>query len=129
VCILHCLEVVYFRTVQHTGVLISPYPYQEGNKIGSMSGTSAISTTSRRKLSSSSSPPPARQGKASKEIHAILTETLASFLPVRAKDLPAPLHTHQQGSTNICSHITTELLAHCCTIIVYFNKCNFSKHE
>jgi len=27
------------------------------------------------------------QGKASKEIHAILTETLACFLPCRAKDL------------------------------------------
>ena len=31
------------------------------------------------------------QGKAPKEIHAILTETLASFLPGRAKDLSAPL--------------------------------------
>ena len=30
------------------------------------------------------------QGKAPKEIHAILTETLASFLPGRAKDLSAP---------------------------------------
>ena len=32
------------------------------------------------------------QGKASKKIHAILTETLACFLPGRAKDLPAPLY-------------------------------------
>jgi len=32
------------------------------------------------------------QGKAPKEIHAILTETLACFLPGRAKDLPAPLY-------------------------------------
>jgi len=32
------------------------------------------------------------QCKAPKEIHAILTETLASFLPVRAKDLSAPLY-------------------------------------
>jgi len=32
------------------------------------------------------------QGKARKEIHAILTETLASFLPGRSKDLPAPLY-------------------------------------
>jgi len=32
------------------------------------------------------------QGKAPKEIHAILTETLACFLPGRAKDLSAPLH-------------------------------------
>ena len=31
------------------------------------------------------------QGKAPKEIHAILTETLACFLPGRAKDLSAPL--------------------------------------
>jgi len=30
------------------------------------------------------------QGKALKEIHAILTEMLASFLPGRAKDLSAP---------------------------------------
>ena len=30
------------------------------------------------------------QGKAPKEIHAILTETLACFLPDRAKDLSAP---------------------------------------
>jgi len=31
------------------------------------------------------------QGKAPKEIHAILTETLACFLAGRAKDLSAPL--------------------------------------
>ena len=31
------------------------------------------------------------QGKAPKEIHAILTEILACFLPGRAKDLSAPL--------------------------------------
>ena len=31
------------------------------------------------------------QGKAPKEIHAILTETLACFRPDRAKDLSAPL--------------------------------------
>jgi len=31
------------------------------------------------------------QGKAPKEIHAILTETFACFLPGRAKDLSAPL--------------------------------------
>jgi hypothetical protein len=31
------------------------------------------------------------QGKVPKEIHAILTETLACFLPCRAKDLSAPL--------------------------------------
>jgi len=32
------------------------------------------------------------QGKGPKEIHAILTETLACFLPGRAKDLSAPLY-------------------------------------
>jgi len=32
------------------------------------------------------------QGKATKEIHASLTETLACFLPGRAKDLSAPLY-------------------------------------
>jgi len=32
-----------------------------------------------------------RESKAQKEIHAILTETLACFLPGRAKDLSAPL--------------------------------------
>ena len=31
------------------------------------------------------------QGKAPKEIHAILTETLAFFLPVRAKELQISL--------------------------------------
>ena len=35
--------------------------------------------------------PPPLQGKAQKEIQAILTETLACFLPVRAEDLSAPL--------------------------------------
>jgi len=32
------------------------------------------------------------QGKAPKEIHAILTETLPCFLPGRAKDISAPLY-------------------------------------
>jgi hypothetical protein len=32
------------------------------------------------------------QGKTPNEIHAILTETLACFLPDRANDLSAPLH-------------------------------------
>ena len=33
-------------------------------------------------------------------------------------------YTHQQGPTNICSHIKT----HRCNLINYFNNCNFSKH-
>ena len=35
--------------------------------------------------------PPPLQGKAPKEIHAILTETEDCFLPGQAKDLSAPL--------------------------------------
>jgi len=55
-----------------------------------MSGTRAISTTSRRELSPCSPTP--LQGKAPKEIHTILKETFACFLPGRAKDLSAPLY-------------------------------------
>jgi len=36
------------------------------------------------------------QGKVPKEIHAILTETLACFRPGRAKDLSAPLYIYFQ---------------------------------
>ena len=44
------------------------------------------------------------KGKAPKEIHAILTETLACFLPGRAKDLSAPLYKYHQYPVNdICS--------------------------
>jgi len=39
-----------------------------------------------------------KQGKAPKEIHAILTETLVCFLPGRAKDLPAPLYIYVHDS-------------------------------
>jgi len=55
-----------------------------------MSRTGAISATSRRELSSFFF----LQGKAPKEIHAILTETLACFLPGRAKDLSASLYVY-----------------------------------
>jgi len=40
------------------------------------------------------------QGKAPNEIHAILTETVACFLPGRAKDLSAPLQVSLTGSKN-----------------------------
>jgi hypothetical protein len=53
-----------------------------------MSGTRAISTTSRHELSSRFF----LQGKAPKEIHAILTETFVCFLPGQAKNLSAPLY-------------------------------------
>jgi len=50
-----------------------------------------ISTTSRRELSSSFS---FLQGKVPKEIHTILTETIACFLLGHAKDFSAPLYIH-----------------------------------
>jgi hypothetical protein len=33
-------------------------------------------------------------------------------------------YTHQQGPTNICSHITTVLTTHQYILIDYFNNCN-----
>jgi len=54
-------------------------------------------TTSRRELSSSFF---LLQGKTPKEIHAILTETLAYFLPGRAKDLAAPLYLLERHGLN-----------------------------
>jgi len=56
-----------------------------------MSGTRAISTTSRRELSSIFF----LKRKARKEIHGILTEILASFLPGQAKDLSASIADFQ----------------------------------
>ena len=42
------------------------------------------------------------QGKAPKKNHAILTETLACFLPGRANDLSAPLlHVHLNWTVSI----------------------------
>ena len=38
------------------------------------------------------------EGKAPNEIHAILTETLACFLPGRAKDLSASLYSRSSAS-------------------------------
>ena len=81
-----------------------------------MSGTCAISTTSRRELSSSFFFP-ARQGKAPKEIWAILTETLACFLPGRAKDLSAPLYNL------ICQYYAR--VAHCSKIDCLEDKLKF----
>ena len=55
--------------------------------------TRAISTTSRRELSSIFF---FLRGKAPKEIHDILTETLTCFLPGRAKDLSTSLYLRRQ---------------------------------
>jgi len=53
----------------------------------------AISTTSRRDVIKLFF----LQGKAPKEIHAIMTETLTYFLPGRAKDLSAPVYYGDPG--------------------------------
>jgi len=45
------------------------------------------------------------QGKGPKEIHAILIETLACYLPGRAKDLSAPLYKTRVA---VCSEISTK---------------------
>ena len=60
-----------------TGLLISPQPDQEGNKLGSMSETRAISTTSRRELSSSFFFP-ARQGAEGNSCH---SDRIISLFP------------------------------------------------
>ena len=51
------------------------------------------------------------QGKAPKEIHAILTETLACFLPGRARELSAPLYLFHRFGVVFYSH----LQGGCCT--------------
>jgi len=71
-------------------VLVSPWPDQEGNKLGSKSGDARdfnnIETRAVIKFFFF------LRGKAPKEIHAILTETLACFLLGRAKNLSALLY-------------------------------------
>jgi len=47
------------------------------------------------------------QGKAPKEIHAILTETLACFFPGRTKDLSAPLYDLVQRFIFYVTFVTT----------------------
>jgi len=51
------------------------------------------------------------QGKVLKEIHAILTETLACFLPGRAKYLSAPLYTTEWQMINARSGLRSQALA------------------
>jgi len=72
-----------------------------------MLGTRAISTTSRRELSSSFF---FLQGKAPKEIQAILTETLACSRSGRAKDLSAPLYVSHGNSSGIVYRFCLKLL-------------------
>ena len=51
------------------------------------------------------------QGKAPKETHTILTETLACFLPGRAKDLSAPIYICGNISLREIHAIMTETLS------------------
>ena len=69
----------------NTGLLISPYPDQEGCQGRArfqQHGDASCHQVFFFLL----------QGKTQKEIHAILVETLACFLPGWAKDLSAPLY-------------------------------------
>jgi hypothetical protein len=68
-------------------VLISPLPDQEENRLGSMSGDTRNFNIQTRAVIKFFF----LQGKAPKEIHVILTETLVCLLPGRAKDLSASL--------------------------------------
>ena len=47
------------------------------------------------------------QGKAPKEIHAILTETLACYLPGRVKDLSVPLYMFRTDQLSIIRSLNT----------------------
>jgi len=69
-----------------------------------VSGTRVISTTSRCELPSSFF---FLQGKVPKEIHTILTETLACLLPGRVKVLSAPLYisVNTVMSTSITNYL------------------------
>ena len=82
-----------------------------------MSGTRASSTTSRRELSSSFF---FLQGKAPKEIHGILTQTLACFRPGRAKDLSAPLYIQRNIEARSCSHCCSRI-----AISITYRECVF----
>ena len=77
------------KSVLSTGVLTSPQPDQEGKEarkhVRDARDSNNIETRAVIKVFSP-------QGNAPKEIHAILTETLACFLPGRAKDLTASLY-------------------------------------
>jgi len=69
-----------------------------------MSEMRAILTTSRRELSLGFF---FLQGKAPKEIQAILTKTLDFFLPGQAKDLSAPLYCMESTICDRIDHVST----------------------
>ena len=59
------------------------------------------------------------QGKAPKEIHAILTETLACFLPARAKDLSAPLYMEEFSTVTVPDNTNSTCLCFLKNLIWY----------
>ena len=70
------------------------------------------------------------QGKAPKEILAILTETLASFIPGRAKDLSAPLYKEGILTAGIKMHVKfwwRNLRGTICTIIFTYSTTSLDK--
>ena len=65
-----------------------------------------------------------RQGKAPEEIQAILTETLACFLPARAKDLSAPMYlqTMKAPGSSKTAGVT-------CTMTQHHISCQLNPHQ
>ena len=76
-------------THKYTGVLISPYPDQERTSSEACHGRARLQQHRDARCHQDFF---FLQGKAPKEIRAIMTETLPCFLPVRAKNLSAPLY-------------------------------------
>ena len=70
------------------------------------------------------------QGKAPKEIHTILTETLACFLPGWAKDLSAPLYSvcnekrPNYTSPNACANSLLDLSFSCLSELFFYKSNN-----
>ena len=80
----------------YSWVLISPWPDQEGNKLGSMSRTNVISTTSRRDMSSSPPPLPREARRRRKFTPFGRKQYLVSFL--------VGLRTYQHPCTAYSGH-------------------------
>jgi hypothetical protein len=103
----HCIVLTQCTSV-YSGVLISPYPDQEETSSKACQGRARYQQHRDANCHQVVVPPPPLQGKAPKEIDAILTETLACFPPVRAKDLSAPLYV-SYASLNGADYFRTQL--------------------
>jgi len=67
-------------------------------------------------------------GKAPKEIHAILTETLACFIPGRAKDLSAPLYIEDKVFMFNCKIVYYSIVYFVGVVLWNFYICVFPLH-